>query len=179
MMRQKADFKMTHIEDPPLEVLEMPYYGKDLSMIIFLPKALEGLPELETQLTAKRLGSWLDTLNETTPNETWVFLPRFTTSQSFDLKPMLKSLGMRSAFERAADFSGMDGTKNLFISDVLHQAVVEVNEAGTEVAAATMIAVKTMSQSYHFNANHPFLFLIRDNGSGSILFLGRIVDPTK
>ncbi len=106
-------------------------------------------------------------------------LPRFTTTQSFDLVKELQLLGMSTAFNVNANFSGMDGTTNLFVSDVIHKAFVEVNESGTEAAAVTvaMAAAKGMAES--FTVDHPFIFLIRENGSGSILFLGRIVDPTK
>jgi serpin B len=87
---------------------------------------------------------------------------------------------MASAFdETAANFSGMDGTPNLYISDVLHKAFVEVNESGTEAAAVTVNLVRTSSMANRFVVDHPFIFLIRENGSGSILFVGRIVDPTK
>ena len=87
---------------------------------------------------------------------------------------------MKSAFdEKTANFSGMDGTTNLSISDVIHKAYVQVNESGTEAAAVTVQVVKTRSMAERFIVDHPFIFLIRDNGSGSILFMGRIVDPTK
>jgi len=86
---------------------------------------------------------------------------------------------MASAFSDAADFSGMDGTKNLYLSDVFHQAFVEVNEAGTEATAMTFVMAASKSMDDRFIVDHPFIFLIRDNGSGSILFLGRIIDPTK
>ena len=86
---------------------------------------------------------------------------------------------MPSAFNTNSDFSGMEGTTNLFLSDVIHKAFVEVNETGTEAAAATFQLAKSRGMSGRFIADHPFLFLIRENGSGSILFLGRVVDPTK
>jgi len=179
MMYQKSDFKMADVEEPPIELLELPYYGRDLSMIVLLPRAADGLTELEKNLNTKSLRSWLAMLDEAGPHETSVHVPRFTTSQSFTLKKTLESLGMTSAFDTNSDFSGIDGTKLLFISDAIHKAFVEVNEEGTEAAATTMIHVATLGMANRFNADHPFLFLIRENGSGSILFLGRIVDPTK
>jgi hypothetical protein len=121
-------------------------------------------------------------LDQTNPHEAWVRLPRFKTSQEIKLVDILKSMGMLSAFNEQSDFSGMDGRTGgdgLFICDAIHSAVVEVNEAGTEAAAVTLIHVKTKGMIESFNANHPFLFLIREKGSGSMLFLGRIVDPTK
>jgi serpin B len=187
MMSQKAHFKTARSDDDSVELLELPYSGTDLSMIILLPEVdypspdveRPGLPDLEQKLTADNLRAWLVKLDHASPHETSVRLPRFTTMQSFDLAKELKSLGMPSTFNDSADFSGMDGTTNLFISDVLHKAFVEVNEAGTEAAAATLALAKTKSMSDRFIVDHPFIFLIRENGSGSILFLGRIVDPTK
>jgi serpin B len=104
---------------------------------------------------------------------------QFTTTQSLELAKELKSLGMPSAFNEGANFSGMDGTTNLFISDVFHKAYVEVNESGTEAVAVTVEMVATMGIAESFIVDHPLVFLIRENGSGSILFVGRIVDPTK
>ncbi len=187
MMFQHSEFKMTPSEDDTVELLELPYSGNDLSMIVLLPTPMQelfdvqhnDLSDLEQKLTAENLHAWLAKLDQRSPHKTSVGLPRFTTTQSFDLTKELKSLGMPSAFDDTADFSGMDGTTNLYISDVLHKAFVEVNEAGTEAAASTLLAVATKSMSDRFIADHPFIFLIRDNGSGTILFLGRIVDPTK
>ena len=130
-------------------------------------------------MTTDNLRIWLAKLDQANSHETWVGLPRFTTTQSFDLVKPLKSLGMVSAFDGSANFYGMDGTTNLFISDVMHKAFVEVNESGTEAAAVSLELVKRKGMANRFIVDHPFIFLIRDNGSGSILFLGRIVDPTK
>jgi serine protease inhibitor len=188
MMSQEAHFKAARSDDYSVELLELPYSGTDLSMIILLPQVdfrmsdetQPGLPGLEQKLTDANLRAWLVKLDQTGPRKTSVWLPRFTSTQSFDLAKELKSLGMPLAFSDSADFSGMDGRPaNLFISDVIHKAFVEVNEAGTEAAAATWVHVATRSASGRFIVDHPFIFLIRENGSGSILFLGRIVDPTK
>jgi len=187
MMYQHSEFKMAYSEDNTFELLELPYSGNDLSMIILLPDTMAGLldiersslSELEQKLTPHNLRDWLAKLDQASPHKTWVALPRFTTTQSFELAKELKSMGMPSAFNDSANFSGMDGTTNLFVSDVVHKAFVEVNEAGTEAAATTLVLVKTKSMSGRFIVDHPFIFLIRENGSGTILFLGRIVDPTK
>ncbi len=187
MMYQHAHFKTARSDDDSVELLELPYSGTDLSMIILLPQIeyplpdveQPGLPDLEQKLTADNLHAWLAKLDQANRDKTSVRLPRFTTTQSFDLVKELKSLGMPSAFDDSADFSGMDGTTNLFVSDVMHKAFVEVNESGTEAAATTLALVKTKSQAGRFIVDHPFLFLIRENGSGSILFVGRIIDPTK
>ena len=187
MMYQTAHFKMARSDDSSVELLELSYSGTDLSMIILLPEVeyappdveQPGLPDLEQKLTADNLRIWLTKLDQVNPHETWVGLPRFTTTRGFDLTKELTSLGMPSAFGDRADFSGMDGTTNLYVSDVIHKAFVEVNESGTEAAAVTLNMVTMAGRANSFVVDHPFIFLIRDNGSGTILFLGRIVDPTK
>jgi len=187
MMWQSARFKHAMTEDYSVEMLELPYSGQDLSMVILLPGRVEyvsdaehnDVHDLEKKLTAENLRAWLAKLDERSPHKTSVRLPRFTTSSSFNLAKELKELGMTSAFADTADFSGMDGTKNLYLSDVFHKAFVEVNETGTEAAAVTLVMSASKGMDDRFNVDHPFIFLIRDNGSGSILFLGRIIDPTK
>jgi serpin B len=130
-------------------------------------------------LKGKDLAGWLAKLNQAQAQEASVRFPRFTTRQGFELKPVLMALGITSAWNDASDFSGIDGTKNLYLSKALHEAFVAVDEEGTEATAATLFAAKSRSMSRRFNADHPFLFVIRENSSGSILFLGRIVDPTQ
>jgi serpin B len=188
MMRQEGHFKLVRNQDDSVEMLELPYSGNDLSMIILLPEfrwhppGVEnpGLSDLEQKLNADNLRRWLAELDRHGARETLVKLPRFTTSQSLDLVEQLRSLGMKSAFDdQTANFSGMDGSNNLFISDVIHKAFVQVDESGTEAAATSVVILKTLSAPELFRADHPFIFLIRENGSGSILFMGRIVDPTK
>jgi serpin B len=177
MMSQDAEFKMAWDEGGLATLLELPYYGGDLSMVIILPQALDGLAEVEEALTNDKLNSWLARLDEARPNKTWVHLPRFTTRQSVNLRPVLNSLGVVSALKYGADFSGMDGTTNLFLGCALQRTFVEVSERGTEAAAVEVLEVRTMGMHSLFNADHPFLFLIRDRGSGTILFLGRLADP--
>lgn len=187
MMSQKGHFKIAYSDDSSVELLEMPYTGKDLSMVILLPQTeysapdddQPGLPDLETKLTAANLRLWLAKLDQAAEHETWVALPRFITTQSFNLVPELKSLGLTSPFSDSADFAGMDGATNLFLSDVMHKAFVDVNESGTEAAAVTLVIGKSRGMAGRFIVDHPFIFMIRENGSGSILFLGRIIDPTK
>ncbi|HZQ46774.1 MAG TPA: serpin family protein, partial [Verrucomicrobiae bacterium] len=182
MMYQKAVFKSGHVpyeDDLYLQLLELPYYGRDLSMIILLPGQVDGLPEVERQLSPARLGDWLADLDKRSPQTTHVFLPRFTIERSVDLKKELTSMGVATLFDMRADLSGMESSTNLYISDVLHQTFIEVNEHGTEAAAMTLTTAKTKGIDDRFVADHPFIFLIRDNATGSILFLGRVVDPTK
>ena len=175
MMSLKSDFGLLESDD--LQVLEMPYDGEQLSMVILLPRARDGLAALEETLSAEMLATWL---KELTVRETQVKLPRFKVTSRFDLGQTLKQMGMPLAFTPGrADFSGMNGRRDLFIGKVIHQAWVQVDEQGTEAAAATAVGMMTTSiqRPPLFNANHPFLFLIRDRETGSILFLGRVVDP--
>jgi serpin B len=174
--------KFRYSETPSLQVLELPYAGDDLSMLVLLPRKLDGLGALEDKLNAETLTAWTQGLRLVKAR---AWLPQFKTTAEFSLEQTLTALGMRDAFGEKSDFSGMNGLKNLFISDVVHKAFVEVNEAGTEAAAATGVAMAARSmprpepQPVEFRADHPFLFIIRDNKTGSVLFLGRIVDPTK
>jgi len=108
-----------------------------------------------------------------------VLLPRFNATQAFELAKELAALGMRSAFGSESDFSGMTRTPDLWLSDVVHKAYVEVNEEGTEAAAATRVEAYSKGRPRNFSADHPFIFLVRENRTGSVLFLGRIVDPSR
>jgi serpin B len=145
-----------------------------------LPKAKDGLKALENSLSGDKLDGWLAQAQN---QKVIVFLPRFKMTQEFALGGTLASMGMTDAFSSRADFSGMDGARDLFISAVVHKAFVEVNEEGTEAAAATGVAMAASAFRPQpipvFRADHPFIFLIRDTHSGSILFLGRMTDPSK
>lgn len=180
LMRLEKQFRYT--ETPDLQALEMPYSGNDLSMVVLLPRQVDGLPALEAKLTEENLAAWTKGLAS---RKAMVWLPKFKTTAEFSLNQTLAALGMTDAFARQADFSGMTGQTDLFISAVVHKAFVEVNEEGTEAAAATGVAftreraIVREEEPVVFRADHPFLFIVRDNHTGSVLFLGRIVDPTK
>jgi serpin B len=176
MMNQQAQFVYAEIDGA--QPLEMPYVGGELSMVILLPKERNGLAALENDLTLENLNQWVD---KAYGRNVIVAIPRFKMTQRCDLTGVLQTMGMTDAFSQQADFSGMNGRKDLFISAVVHQAYVDVNEEGTEAAAATG-AVMTLTsarpdQPPVFRADHPFVFLIRDKTSGSILFVGRVVNP--
>jgi len=158
------------------ELREMPYDGEELSMMILLPKD-DDLKGLESTVTADKLAEWNNNLIETTLD---VYIPKFTFETKYSLSETLKAMGMPTAFSMDADFSGMDGSKMLYISSVIHQAFVEVNEEGTEAAAATgvVMTLKAAMPSNIFRADHPFIFLIQERNSGNILFLGRVIDPS-
>ncbi len=145
-------------------------------MILLLPRERHGLRDLEDRLTVQTLAAWTADLNT---REHDVYLPRFRVEQKSLLNGVLAGMGMPSAFaDGAADFSAMNGRRNLIIQAVIHQAFVEVNEEGTEAAAATGVSMGETSMPPTFRADHPFLFLIRDNLTRSVLFLGRLADPS-
>ena len=161
-----------------LQILSLPYQGGALSFIVLLPPTPDSLPALEKNLTAPQLAAWLAQLSSA-PEELRVSLPKFMLSEKYRLAENLQALGMTDAFANA-DFSGMDGNRDLVISAVIHQAYLDVNEQGTEAAAATAVVMGPGGpppQPILFVADHPFVFLIRDNATGSILFLGRLANP--
>ena len=179
MMERKG--RVGYLRGEGFQAVELDYAGRDVSMVIFLPDSADGLYSFERKLSAPNLAGWLRAMPQ---REVRLFIPRFTMTHQFELAPVLASMGMPDAFSpTAADFSGMDGRKDLFISNVLHKAFVEVNEEGTEAAAATTVVVALTSapgtppEEIVFRADHPFFFLIRDKVSGSVLFAGRVAEP--
>ena len=179
MMNQTADFNYIQTED--FQGLELPYMDNELSMIILLPKKFDGLAAFEKTLTLENLSRWLAKPRRC---EVIVSIPKFKMTSQFSLADVLKSMGMTDAFiPDEADFSGINGKKDLFISAVIHKAYVDVSEEGTEAAAATGVIMKITSagptRTPVFRADHPFVFVIRDNHSGSILFIGRVLNPLK
>jgi serpin B len=168
-------------EEPGLQVCELPYRGRDLSMVVLLPPAGQ-LGALEARLAREGLDPVAGRLRPRTVN---VALPRFRIEAQFGLNDPLIALGMRDAFSPGrADFSGMTGTRDLFVSAVVHKAFIEVNEKGTEAAAATgavmtLTAMPVAEEPAVFRADRPFLFALRDRASGVVLFLGRVAQPGK
>jgi serpin B len=181
LMYQKGQFKL--LEKDGFQALVMPYSGKKSSMVMILPRVVDGLAALEKALTAETLAQWLAEADEQEEREAQVFVPRFTLESDYDLIPPCKALGIKDAFdEQNADFRGMGWPKGkLWIAQIKHKAYVEVNEEGTEAAGATAVEMGTKSAQRYpvFRADHPFLFVIRDHATDSILFLGRLSDPTK
>ena len=164
--------------DAGLKVAELPYKGDDVSMIVLLPDAIDGLAALESQLSVENVGRWTKDLPR---RDILVYLPRFSVESSFGLAPTLSAMGMPLPFSDRADFSGMNGKRDLLISAVIHKARVDVDEQGTEAAAATGVVAGVTaarpSEPPTFRADHPFVFLIRHKPTGAILFLGRMVNP--
>jgi serpin B len=179
LMNRTADFKYAELDG--LQLLELPYAGDNISMVVLLPREPNGLKGVEDRLNEQTLDRWLAQARD---QKVAVFLPKFKLAAQFSLAKPLGEMGMTDAFSSRADFSGMDGKRDLFISAVVHKAFVDVNEEGTEAAAATGVVMRSMAVMMPrptpvFRADHPFIFLIRDAHSGSILFLGRLVDPTR
>jgi len=174
MMSLRDDFN--YAETDELQVLELPYTGEDVSMLILLPKRCY-MGDVEAQLSAERLCEWVDVMEGAAVN---VYLPRFTFETKYFMMEDLAEMGMPTAFTDAADFSGMTGNRELFIDKVIHQAFIEVNEEGTEAAAATGVSMKLSAAMPEevFRADRPFIFLIRDMDTGLILFMGRVTDPS-
>jgi serpin B len=177
MMNQTAEFNYMETDD--FQCLELPYVNDELSMIVLLPRKADGLSGLEEKLVPEKFSGWLSELGK---RKVTVYMPKFKMTSQFGLADVLRSMGMTDAFTDKADFSGMNGKRDLFISAVVHKAYVDVYEEGTEAAAATGVVVGLTavmpSQIPVFRANHPFLFLIRDNKTGSILFIGRVMNPS-
>jgi serpin B len=169
------------------KALELPYKGGQLSMLVLLPDAVDGLAAFERALTAETLEAVDRSLASV---RVAVALPKFEVNprESIALADMLREMGMKAAFDRRrADFTGIanprDPGERLFLAEVFHKAFVKVDEKGTEAAAATAavmarVSGMPMAPPEEFKADHPFLFLIRDNASGLVLFLGRVADPS-
>jgi serpin B len=173
--------EVRYMEENDFQAVELPYKNGELAMVVLLPRQIDACGNLENRLTPALLSRSLSQMKQ---RKVEIFLPRFKLESGFDLNQTLASMGMPDAFGPKADFSGMDGTKLLYISGVFHKAWGEVNEEGTEAAAATAVATRAAAAMKPpppppvFRADHPFIFLIRDTRSGSLLFLGRLADPT-
>ena len=163
------------------QAVELPYVGESLSMFILLPdQAAISLSHLEKNLTSDDLINVRQKF-QMRRDEVNLWLPRFKLDEKLSLCQMLAAMGMKDLFVPGeADLSGIDGSKELYVSQVLHRAVLEVNEEGTEAAAVTAVVMSfcCIREPFNFRANHPFLFFIQDKATRSILFLGRLVKPS-
>lgn len=174
LMQQTEGFRYT--EGADYQAVELPYDGHELSMVIILPRAGR-YTEFEAALDTPRLANILTDLQHREVNLT---MPKFEFTADFSLNDALSQLGMPVAFTSDADFSGMTGNRDLFISNVVHKAFVAVDEAGTEAAAATAVVMELTAapdMPVIMNVDRPFIFFIRDIETGSILFVGRILNP--
>ena len=178
MMHNTENFG--YYEDGNMQILEMDYKGKELSMLVLLPK--NDISSLDGIISKARLEEWNDALYKP---EVIVSMPKFTFETKYtEMGQNLVNLGMPTAFTEAADFSGMeDGFEDFYIDFVIHQAFVEVDEEGTEAAAATTIGIVGTSaggssEVIRFTADHPFIFIIQHKETGNILFMGKVMDPS-
>jgi len=180
LMTYEKEESFNYAENELMQILELPYKGEDLSMIVFLPKN-DDLVSMEVEVSYESYNLWMNSLAE---KKVEVFLPKFKLETKYFMVKDLIMLGLDSAFGSDADFSGITGEGDLSISDVVHQAFIEVNEEGTEAAAATAVLLKNSSVEFGnessipvFKVDHPFVFIIRENLHGEILFVGRVMDP--
>jgi serpin B len=184
MMQQTGDdVTFPYAATRDIQMLSLPYTAKDgkgLSMVILLPKG-NSLSAVVPYLDPANLSALEQSASS---RQVKVYIPKFKVETQYSLPETLSAMGMPTAFSGHADFSGMDGTTDLYISDVVHKAYIETNEEGTEAAAATGVVMKSLAVApgYEepvpvFRADHPFLFLIQDNDTGTILFTGRITNP--
>ncbi|UCC80267.1 MAG: serpin family protein [Candidatus Zixiibacteriota bacterium] len=176
MMNQENRFR--YLENDSFQAVELPYGNRAFSMIIFLPKPDAGIDDLIGRLDDASLKLWTGNLRS---RKGTISMPRFKLEYNKTLTDMLSSLGMGMAFSGAADFSGISAQDQMFISFVKHKTYVDVDEEGTEAAAVTSVGMATSagpSEKFVMRVDRPFLFLIRESGSGTIMFLGKIADPT-
>jgi serpin B len=180
MMKRTGQFNYTEVPEINSQLLEIPYTGDDVSLYVVLPNQRDGLKTLNNQLSAywSQVESSIGKLRKQVVEVT---IPKFKVETSYSLGSVLSRMGMKSVFTPSADLSGIDGKKDLDVSEVLHKAYVEVNEEGTEAAAATAIIVKETAsvdapvrRNPVFRADHPFMFFIRNNRNGMVLFSGHI-----
>ncbi|XP_029989104.1 leukocyte elastase inhibitor isoform X2 [Sphaeramia orbicularis] len=183
MMYKMKKLPYNYIPEHGLQILELPYVDDELSMFILLPEesdqGISPLNKLQENLTQEKLDEWTNRENMDVHSDVIIHMPKFKLEEDYELNDPLAKMGMKDVFCSAtADLSGMNGEGGLFLSTVAHKAFVEVNEEGTEAAAATAGIVSfCMLREEHFTADHPFLFFIRHNKTKSILFLGRFSSP--
>nr|XP_023679192.1 leukocyte elastase inhibitor-like [Paramormyrops kingsleyae] len=184
MMYLQKVLPFKYIEEYDLQIVEMPYKGDELSMFILLPEEPQNgsnpLQKLEKELTLEKINEWTDEKNMESGGYIDLYLPKFKLEDSYDLKEALTHLGMTDAFdEKLADLTAINREGGLFISAAVHKSFIDMNEEGTEAAAATGIFImsKRLIHGKYFMADHPFLFFIRHNSSKTILFFGRFSSP--
>uniref|UniRef100_A0A663FIE1 Ovalbumin-related protein Y-like n=1 Tax=Aquila chrysaetos chrysaetos TaxID=223781 RepID=A0A663FIE1_AQUCH len=178
MMCQNSTFKVATVAAEKMKILELPYASGELSMLVLLPDDVSGLEQLESKISFEKLMEW------TSPNvmekkRVKVYLPRMKIEQKYNLTSVLMALGMTDLFSPLANLSGISSAESLKISEAIHEAYMEVNEEGTEMAgsAGVVEGIKHSSEFEEFRADHPFLFLIKHNPTNSILFFGRYCSP--
>lgn len=178
MMSSSHEASYLYAEGDGYQAVGLPYQGSQVMMVVVMPSAGK-LSDFENGLTEAQLETVLNSMQDRPISLT---MPKFKIESEFDLKSVLASLGMKDAFDTHADFSGMDGKQDLYVSDVLHKAYVNVDEHGTEAAAATGVVMGLMAvpaQPLHVTIDHPFLFFLVDPQTKTILFMGRMMNPSQ
>ncbi|HEX9933165.1 MAG TPA: serpin family protein [Allosphingosinicella sp.] len=181
-MMHEREARFRHLDGGSFDAIELPYRGEEMSMLVFLPKARDGLPAFERELTGARLSEWTNALRAAEHKVVDLALPKIELRTRYDLPAPLKEMGMRLVYTDHSDLSGISNAERLMIDRAIHQTFLLVDEKGTEAAAATAITIRPVSApptpQVRFHADHPFFFLIRDNRSGALLFMGRIEAPS-
>jgi len=170
------DIEFNYSSNSDVQMLQLPYMGSELSMYILLPK--DNVSALESRLDSTYVSRLKDNLTSEDVN---IYLPKFTFENQYELKNSLASMGMPGAFSSDANFSGITDSTSLHIDSVIHQSFIDVNEEGTEAAAATVVLMTfgvNSDQPISFTANHPFIFFIQHEETGQILFMGKLENPT-
>lgn len=178
-MQQTARFRL--LENEKVFMLELPYQDEQFSLLLLLPKEKKGLGQLEKELNTKNLSEWCDGFSIANVD---VRLPRFTTTFESKLNESLQSLGIKTAFSREADFSGVNGHRDLFLSKVVQKTFLKIDETGTQASSSSgaVLSLKSMSLDVKsFFANRPFLYILRQtddpNTLGTVWFIGRFARP--
>ncbi|XP_070610240.1 neuroserpin [Erythrolamprus reginae] len=182
MMYQQGEFYYGEFSDGSNEaggiyqVLEIPYEGDEFSMMIVLSRQEVPLATLEPLVKAQLIEEWATSVKK---QKVEVYLPRFTIEQEIDLKDALKGVGITEVFSQSADLTAMSDNKELYLSKAVHKSILEVNEEGSEAAAASgMIAISRMAVLYpQIIVDHPFFFVVRNRITGTIIFMGRVMHP--
>ena len=180
-MHKTSDYAFTSLIGVDAQAIEIPYKGRRVSMIIILPNKVDGLAKLESQYSTLDLEFSNEKISDWEEVKIEIAIPKFKIESEHDLNPALKELGMKHMFSgQEADFSGITEEKDLYVSNVLQKAFIEVNEEGAEAAAATaaILKTRTIAVPKKFISDRPFLFIIKDKLTGVVLFSGKITNPS-
>ncbi|KAM6410915.1 LOW QUALITY PROTEIN: ovalbumin-like [Pluvialis apricaria] len=176
MMYQIGSFKVAVMPSEKMKILELPYASGELCMLVMLPDDVSGLEELESSITVEKLMEWTSS-NMMEERKMKVYFPRMKIEEKYNLTSVFMALGMTDLFSSSANLSGISSAEPLKMSEAVHEAFIEIYEAGSEVVGSTGAGMDVTSVSEEFRADHPFLFLIKHNPTNSILFFGRCVSP--
>ncbi|XP_069709667.1 ovalbumin-like [Phaenicophaeus curvirostris] len=176
MMYQIGSFKVAEVASEKIKILELPYASRKLSMLVLLPDDVYGLEQLEAAITLEKLKEWTSSI-VMEEKITKVYFPRMKIVEKYNLTSVLTAFGITDIFSSLANLSGISSTESLKVSEAVHEAFVEIHEAGREVVGSARSGIEATSVLEEFKADHPFLFLIKHNPTSSILFFGRCFSP--